>query len=62
MFGFVDVSGSNALEPRDALLVINELNRVRTGGGEGESLVNHDLALQQLTIEDDATMQRRKRR
>jgi hypothetical protein len=62
VFGFVDTSGSNSLEPLDALLVINELNRTRSGSSEGESSVNHDVALQQMTLEDDATILRRKRR
>ena len=62
MFGFVDTTGSNSLEPRDALLVINELNRIRNGNGEGEMPHHYDVALQQLMVEDDATMPGKKKR
>jgi len=61
LFGFVDSSGDNSLAPLDALLVINELNRMR-GGGEGESPVIHDFALQQMAMDDDPTTRRGKRR
>jgi hypothetical protein len=62
MFGFVDTTGSNTLEPRDALLVINELHRIRGGASEGESPYSHDVAIQQLMAEDEATLQRKKKR
>ena len=61
LFGFVDSSGDGTLAPIDALLVINEINRVRSSG-EGESPTTHDVALQQLAMEDEFTIRRAKPR
>lgn len=61
LFGFVDSSGDGALSPIDALLVINELNRSRRNA-EGESFASHDVALQQVALEDDLITKRAKRR
>ncbi len=41
---YVDVNGDSLVSPLDALLVINFLTRLRSGGsGEGESIVGGDL-------------------
>ena len=65
IFWFADTTGNNELEPRDVLLVINELNRRRRGGGEGEraveAFVAQDTALQQMYA-DDTDIEARKRR
>jgi hypothetical protein len=53
VFGFIDTNGNGRISPSDALLVINELNS-RSGSSEGEAPVPsaHDLALQQIYIDD----------
>jgi Bacterial Ig domain/Dockerin type I domain len=61
LFGFVDSSGDGSLAPIDALLVINEINRTRSGG-EGESRLAIDIALQQIVMEDERSLKRSLRR
>jgi Bacterial Ig domain/Dockerin type I domain/Bacterial pre-peptidase C-terminal domain len=68
--GFVDVSESDSVEPRDVLLIIDELNRTRPGSAEGESnsvalsarMRAADLAIMQLQLPDDGQDPRRRKR